>query len=155
MQELGSQWRGVIEGGTHLIAQESDVESSTVSAVLFAKDMKRVAAFYVQALGMTCSASDEHHWALDGYGFHLIVHQISKPIADGIAIRQPPERRVRGAIRLNFPVRSIADSRRVARSLGGEVDDAPPQWADRNINFFLGYDPEGNVVGVSQFSERR
>ena len=126
------------------------MESSTVSAVLFAKNMKRVAAFYAQALGLTCTASDEHHSALNGYGFHLIVHQISQPIADGITIRQPPERRVWGAIRLNFPVQSIEDSRRAAKSLGGVVDDAPPEWADRHANFFLGHDPEGNVFGASQ-----
>lgn len=126
------------------------MESSNVSAVLFAKDLKRVAAFYSHALGMTCSASDEHHWALDGYGFHLIVHQIPKHIADGITVQQPPERRVWGAIRLNFPVQSIEESRRAARSLGGELDETPPEWADRDANFFLGYDPEGNVFGASQ-----
>lgn len=126
------------------------MESSSVSAVLFAKDLKRVAAFYSQALGMIRSAGDEHHWALDGYGFHLIVRQIPKHLADEITIRQPPERRVWGAIRLNFPVQSIEDSRRTARSLGGELDDAPPEWADRNANFFLGYDPEGNVFGATQ-----
>jgi predicted enzyme related to lactoylglutathione lyase len=126
------------------------MESSSVSAVVFAKDLKRVAAFYSQALGMTCSARDEHHWALDGYGFHLIVHQIPQHIADEITIRQPPQRRVWGAIRLNFPVQSIEDSRRAAKSLGGVVDDAPPEWAERNANFFLGHDPEGNVFGASQ-----
>jgi predicted enzyme related to lactoylglutathione lyase len=131
---------------------EIDMESSNVSAVLFAKDLKRVAAFYVRALGMTCTTTDEYHWALNGYGFDLIVHQIPKPIADGITIRQPPERRIGGAIRLNFPVRNIEDSRRVAKSLGGEVDDTPPEWADRNANFFLGYDPEGNVVGLSHYA---
>ncbi|HTJ19490.1 MAG TPA: VOC family protein [Steroidobacteraceae bacterium] len=125
------------------------MESSNVSAVLFAKNLRRVAAFYSQALGMTCTASDEHHWALDGYGFHLIVHQIPPHIADKVTIQHPPERRVWGAIRLNFPVPSIEDSRRAARSLGGELDDAPPEWADRNANFFLGYDPEGNVFGAS------
>jgi predicted enzyme related to lactoylglutathione lyase len=126
------------------------MESSSVSAVVFAKDLKRVAAFYSQALGMTCSARDEHHWALDGYGFHLIVHQIPQHIAAEITIRQPPERRVWGAIRLNFPVQSIEDSRRAAKSSGGVVDDAPPEWAERNANFFLGHDPEGNVFGASQ-----
>jgi predicted enzyme related to lactoylglutathione lyase len=117
---------------------------------VFAKDLNRVAAFYVQALGMRCSANDEYHWALDGHGFHLIVHQIPKRIADEIKIEQPPERRVWGAIRLNFPVQRIEDSRRVARSLSGEIDDSPPEWADRSANFFLGYDPEGNVFGVSE-----
>jgi hypothetical protein len=72
---------------------------------------------------MTCSASDEHHWALDGSGFHLTIHRIAKHIADQITIQRPPVRRVAGAIRLNFPVRSIEDSRRAASSLGGKLDD--------------------------------
>ena len=126
------------------------MESSNVSAVLFAKDLKKVAAFYTQALGMTCGFSDEYHWALKGCGFDLIVHQIPKHIASEITIQQPPERRVWGAIRLDFPVQSIDDSRKIARSFGGEVDAAPPEWAESSANFFLGYDPEGNVIGVSQ-----
>lgn len=126
------------------------MESSAASAVLFAKNLKMVAEFYVQAVGFACTFSDEHHWALSGCGFSLIIYQIPKQIADGITIQIPPERRVWGAIRLDFPVQSIADSRRAARSLGGEIDDVPPDWADRNANFFLGYDPEGNVFGASQ-----
>ena len=65
-------------------------------------------------------------------------------------IAQPPIRRVWGAIRLDFPVASIADSRKLARALGGDIDDAPPAWADPNANFFFGHDPEGNQFGVSQ-----
>lgn len=126
------------------------MESSNVSAVLFAKDLKKVAEFYTQALGMTHGFSDEHHWALKGYGFDLIVHRIPKHVAGEITIQQPPERRVWGAIRLDFAVQSIEDSRIIARSLGGEVDDAPPEWAESKADFFLGYDPEGNVIGVSQ-----
>jgi hypothetical protein len=34
--------------------------------------------------------------------------------------------------------------------LGGDIDGHPPSWAERGANFFLGYDPEGNVFGVSQ-----
>lgn len=39
---------------------------------------------------MTCSGSDEHHWALDGHGFHLIVHQIPQHIAQEITVQRPP-----------------------------------------------------------------
>ena len=46
-----------------------------------------------------------------------------------------------------------ARPRATARSLGGGIDDAPPAWAERNANFFLGYDPEGNVFGVRQQAE--
>lgn len=126
------------------------MEAARVSAVLFVKDLKRMTAFYAQALGMSCTASDEHHSILDCRGFNLVVHQIPQHIADGIVIEQPPHRRVEGALRLNFPVQSIAATRRLANSLGGQVDDAPPAWAEPNANSFLGYDPEGNVFKVSE-----
>ena len=126
------------------------MESSKVSAVLFVKDLKAVAAFYSQALGMKCTVNDEDHSVLNCCGFDLIVHQIPKHVANVIAIKQPPKRRVEGAIRLNFPVRSIEETRTIARSLGGKLDDAPPAWASSNSNDFLGHDPEGNVFHVSQ-----
>jgi predicted enzyme related to lactoylglutathione lyase len=99
---------------------------------------------------LECIRSDENHSVLSCRGFELIVHQIPKQVADGITIKQPPERRVWGAIRLDYPVKNIEQSRRMARSSGGDIDDAPPDWADRNANFFFGYDPEGNQFGVRQ-----
>ena len=126
------------------------MEASSVRAVLFVKDLGKAATFYIGALGMTRTAGDKDHAVLQCYGFELVVHQIPKQIADTIVIAQPPVRRVWGAIRLDFPVSSIDDSRRLARSLGGDVDEAPPPWADRNANLFFGYDPEGNQFGVSQ-----
>jgi len=126
------------------------METASVRAVLFAKDLERAAAFYVGALALTRLSGDKDHAVLECDGFELVVHQIPKQIADTIVIAQPPIRRVWGAIRLDFPVASIADSRKLARSLGGEIDDAPPQWADRNANLFFGHDPEGNQFGVSQ-----
>jgi catechol 2,3-dioxygenase-like lactoylglutathione lyase family enzyme len=124
--------------------------TSSVAAVLFAKDHRRVAAFYTRALGMRCLGQDEHHSRLDCRGFELIVHRIPPPMADGIAIEQPPKRRVSGAIRLDYPVESLAASRVAARSLGGGIDDVPPEWAERDANFFFGYDPEGNQFGVRE-----
>lgn len=126
------------------------MESGSVSAVLFVKDLKKAENFYCGALSMSCRNSDEHHSILNCRGFDLIVHQIPKHIADEITIDDPPARRVEGAIRLNFAVQSIPDTRRLARSLGGDVDDAPPSWAAADANVFLGCDTEGNVFKVSQ-----
>jgi len=126
------------------------METASVRAVLFAKDLEAVAAFYVGAVALTRLSGDKDHAILECDGFELVVHQIPKQIADTIVIAEPPIRRVWGAIRLDFPVASIADSRKLARSLGGEIDDAPPPWADRNANLFFGHDPEGNQFGVSQ-----
>ena len=130
------------------------MEAARVRAVLFVKDQDKLTAFYSDVLGMTRRAGDESHSVLERGGFELIVHQIPKPIADGIEIEQPPVRRSGGALRLDYPVESIDDSRKLARSLGGGIDETPPQWADSETNFFLGYDPEGNQFGVSQKAGR-
>jgi hypothetical protein len=126
------------------------MKASSVRAVLFVKDLGSVSAFYIGALALTRVSGDKDHVILQCDGFELVVHQMPKQIADTIVITKPPVRRVWGAIRLDFPVSSVADARSLARSLGGAVDDAPPPWADRNANFFFGHDPEGNQFGVSQ-----
>jgi predicted enzyme related to lactoylglutathione lyase len=126
------------------------VSSTNVSAVLFAKNLSAVASFYSTALGMNVLASDEHHWRLSCFGFELVVHQIPKAVAHTILIGQPPQRRWWGAIRLDYPVENIEECRTKARSLGGDIDRSPPEWADANANFYFGYDPEGNQFGVTQ-----
>jgi hypothetical protein len=126
------------------------MESARVRAILFAKDLEKVAVFYVGALGMVRVSGDKEHAVLDCDGFELVVHQIPKNIADTIVITQPPVRRVWGALRLDYPVASADSSRRLARSLGGDVDSAPPPWAGNDTSLFLGYDPEGNQFGVRQ-----
>jgi predicted enzyme related to lactoylglutathione lyase len=126
------------------------VSTANVSAVLFVKDLPSVAAFYAQALGMNVLASDEHHSRLECRGFELVVHQIPPHIAAGIVIERPPQRRTAGAIRLDFPLRSVAESRRKARELGGDIDDTPPEWADSSAKVFFGQDPEGNQFGVTE-----
>jgi predicted enzyme related to lactoylglutathione lyase len=126
------------------------VEASNIRAVLFAKDLERMATFYSVALGMKRGTSDEHHVVLQRSDFELIVHQIPNHIAHGIEIADPPARREAGSLRLDYPVESIESSRSLAKSFGGGIDEVPPPWAERGTNFYLGYDPEGNVFGVSQ-----
>jgi hypothetical protein len=99
---------------------------------------------------MASVSGDKDHAVLRCDGFELVVHRIPAPIAETIVLTQPPVRKVWGAIRLDFPVPSISDARRLARSLAGDIDDAPPPWADPKANFFFGHDPEGNLFGVSQ-----
>jgi catechol 2,3-dioxygenase-like lactoylglutathione lyase family enzyme len=125
------------------------MSTDKVRAILFVKDLQKLTSFYVGALGMRRTSGDTDHSVLACNGFELIVHQIPKAIADEIVIEQPPERRIWGAIRLDYPVSNIRLSRKQAQSLGGGIDDAPPDWADRDSNFFFGYDPEGNQFGVN------
>lgn len=122
---------------------------SKVSAVLFVRDHVKVAAFYRDALGFARTAGDADHTALDCLGFELTIHQIPRRFLDESPSSGAPERRERSAIRLNFPMLDIAAARPRAASLGGKIDDAPPPWAARDANFFLGHDPEGNVFALT------
>ena len=128
------------------------VEVAKIRAVLFARDFRRVAVFYSRVLGMTHESGDDGHALLKHDDFELVVHQIPRHLAEGITISDPPVRRESGAVRLDHPVGDVANSRALAKSLGGAIDEFPPPWADADTNFYLGFDPEGNVFGVSQRS---
>jgi predicted enzyme related to lactoylglutathione lyase len=123
--------------------------SSAVSAVLFAKDARRVATFYFEVFGATVLNSDEHHSLLEYQGFRLMVHQIPAHLAEAVVVTHPPHRRESASIRLDYPVNDILAARRRAKLFGGHIDDRPPAWAWADASFFLGFDPEGNVFGVS------
>ncbi len=123
---------------------------SGVRAVLFAKELGTLASFYARALDLALGASDEYHTVLRHGEFELVLQQMPAHIADDIHIAVPPVRREEGVIRLDFDVKQLEHSRTLARSMGGEIDTAPPGWAEPGTNFFLGFDPEGNVFGVRQ-----
>ena len=123
---------------------------SAVSAVLYAKDQAKVAAFYRDTLGLPRTTSEADHTILACGGFDLVIHQTPRPIVDTVTITAPPKRRDGGAIRLNFTVNSVAAARQIAASLGGQVDDTPPAWAPGGAKLRLGHDPEGNVFLVNE-----
>jgi predicted enzyme related to lactoylglutathione lyase len=124
-----------------------------VSAVLFAKDARRVADFYVAVFGAALLERDERHAALDARGFNLVVLQIPAYLAQDVDVRNPPVRRETGAIRLDYPVADIVQARTRAERSGGQIDDSPPAWAGADARFFLGFDPEGNVFGAFDANE--
>jgi predicted enzyme related to lactoylglutathione lyase len=124
------------------------VATHTVSAVLFAKDFQRVASFYREVFCAQLLRSDAEHEVLECLGFHLVIHQIPQTFAPSTIVTAPPKRRERAAIRLDFPVADMEKSRGSAQRLGGQIDEEPPSWAAADEMFFLGHDPEGNVIGV-------
>ncbi len=121
----------------------------SVSAVLFAKDHRAVADFYRRVFDASVSVQDEYHTLLDVQGFSLVIHQISSGTAREVTITAPPQRREQGALRLDFTISNIFERRVLARQLGGQIDDLPPPWAGGSPSFFLGVDPEGNVIGFN------
>ncbi len=119
-----------------------------MSAVLFVKEARRAKLFYIEALGGSLLREDEHHAVIDWQGFHLVVHQIPPQLASSVVVSVPPERREAASLRLDYPVGDMVKARAAAKRLGGQIDDAPPAWAEAGLPFFLGYDPEGNVFGA-------
>jgi predicted enzyme related to lactoylglutathione lyase len=119
-------------------------------AVLFAKDLPRVAAFYRELVGMTQTVTESRLIVLESDTYQLVIHGIPKVIANRIDITTPPLRRVDMPTKLVFPVTSLAAARTAAGALGGEVDAVSAQFSARNFTACDGFDPEGNVV---QFRE--
>jgi hypothetical protein len=126
--------------------------STQVRAVLFAKHLTTLAAFYHEVFKVRASQSSAAHVVLNFGGFELMIQQIPPHLAGDITIDRPPRRREQAAIRLNFPLDDIVHARREAARLGGVIDDEPPPWATADKLFYLGYDSEGNVFGVSPAS---
>lgn len=79
-----------------------------------------------------------------------VVHAIPKRVADTITIASPPKLRDERAVKLFFPVASLADARDKAPALGGGLSPTKKEWEARGFRACDGYDPEGNVV---QFRE--
>lgn len=125
--------------------------SNSSGAVLFAKDIHRVATFYQAMLPLAAVVSEQDHIVLESPACQLVIHGIPKHIADTFTIKSPPERREDAAIKLFFLVDSLADARAAAPALGGALNPASAEWEWRGLRICDGHDPEGNVI---QFRER-
>jgi len=118
-----------------------------VSAVLFVRDVRRVTRFYTAVFGAHVLAVDDRHAALDVRGFRLVIHETTPRLPPSEA--GLPERREQAAIRIDYRIEDLVDARIAAKQHGGQLDESPPPWAPPGTNFFLGFDPEGNVFGVT------
>jgi predicted enzyme related to lactoylglutathione lyase len=117
-------------------------------AVLFVKDVSRLTAFYAAVAALPVTETGDS-WARLGDGaFELVIHGIPERIAKTFAISTPPERREDAAIKLIFPVASIAGARVTTAQLGGELNPPNREWQLGTLRVCDGHDPEGNVFQV-------
>jgi predicted enzyme related to lactoylglutathione lyase len=119
-------------------------------AVLFAKDLPRMAQFYAGVVGLVIVHSDADVIVLESAHQQLVLHGIPKHIARSIRIASPPVRREDTAVKLVFPVASLAEARDKAATLGGELNPKKKEFAARGFLACDGHDPEGNVVQFRQ-----
>ncbi len=119
-------------------------------AVVFAKDLQRMAKFYEELLGLTAVHAESDHVVLASAQCELVIHAIPKWIADTITITVPPERRGETPIKLYFGVDSIAAARARAPALGGVLNPPEEEWVARGFRACDALDPEGNVLQLRE-----
>ena len=126
------------------------MNSQQAGAVLFTVDLRRLAHFYEQVVGMHIVKSDSDHVVLEVGRFRLTVHQIPEQYAKNIAIKVPPVVRETAAMKLSFHVESISHSRHTAAKLGGLVYGPEREWSNDEATTCDGYDPDGTVFQLFQ-----
>ncbi len=119
-------------------------------AVVFAKDVVKVASFYRDLLSLSEKARDAGKIVLESKSYSLVIHGIPDHISKSNNISTPPVLRENTAMKLYFPVSSIGDARNMASKLGGGLKSKDNEWHISNFVACDGYDPEGNVFQVRQ-----
>ena len=125
----------------------------TAGAVVYAKDLSTLSAFYAGAAELNITHSEADHVVLASSVFQLVVVAIPRAIADTIHITAPPTRREDTAVKLVLPVTSIAAARGAAQALGGELNAPEKEWSFQGARLCDGHDPEGNVVQFRESSK--
>ena len=118
--------------------------------VVFAKNKKRVSAFYQQALGLALEESDSSHDLLRANGYEVVIHSIPRKYAASINIAKPPEPREDTPFKPTFVVPSLVNVRRAAEATGGYLKPDSGAWHFRGHTVLDGWDPEGNIVQFKQ-----
>ena len=119
-------------------------------AVVFAKGVQRVAKFYEELLSLSVTLIERDHVVLESASLQLVIHAIPSPIASSIVVTEPPAVRDRTAVKLFFPVASLAEARARGAALGGQVSPSEREWEGGGFRACDGYDPEGNVFQLRE-----
>jgi predicted enzyme related to lactoylglutathione lyase len=118
--------------------------------VVFAKNKKKVSAFYQQTLGLAVEASDSSHDLLRGGGYEVVVHSIPRKYAATITFAKPVEPRDDTPFKPTFVVPDLDAVRAAAALTGGHLKPKEGAWHFRGCTVLDGWDPEGNIVQFKQ-----
>lgn len=127
---------------------------SRVGAVLFAKNVDRVATFYSVVLGLAETNRADDHVLLESPGFELVVHRAIGGGSAASDVAGLPARRATAAFKPVFFVPSISRLRGVAESHGGVMESAAQEWSFNGVTVCDGLDPEGNVIQFRELNGR-
>ncbi|HMK88614.1 MAG TPA: VOC family protein [Methylocystis sp.] len=122
----------------------------SVSAVIYAKDVERLAHFYETMLGLVREEEGPAFIALARDAVDLVIVQIPAHIGGAITISEPPRAREDGAVKLSFEVEDIEVARRTVGEVGGWLQPSEAAWGWRGLLHLNAVDPEGNVFQLRQ-----
>lgn len=122
--------------------------STLATALLYAHDLSRLAAFYEAVLGLMPVAQGDSFRTYDAGGVEFTLHAIPPDIAATFSISRPPEVREEAALRLTFSVTSLDAVRALATAQGGEL--GAPLWESTGWRHANGFDVEGNVFQLRE-----
>ena len=118
--------------------------------VVFAKNKKRVSAFYQQTLGLDVEKSEPTHDLLRGSGCEVVVHGIPRKYAADIKIGKPVQPREDTPFKPTFVVTNLDAVRVAAANTGGYLNPKERAWRFLGYIVLDGWDPEGNIVQFKQ-----
>lgn len=114
-------------------------------AMIFVKNLDRMAAFYAQALGLKpVDGARTASWAeFEGGGTRLALHAIPPHIAATLEVADPPRAREENPVKLIFEVDDLAAAKAKLQSHGATILERP--WGACDA-----LDPEGNVFQIDE-----
>ena len=107
--------------------------------VVYAKNKKRVSAFYQQTLGLDVEESESSHDLLRGRDFEVVVHAIPRKYAASLLVSRPPEPRDETPLKPTFVVNSLTEVRRAAEATGGFLKPDAAAWRFRGHTVLDGW----------------
>ncbi len=119
------------------------------TAMVFAKDMKRMTAFYRFGVGLKLvEEKSKSDWSeFDAGGAIFALHEIPDHIARHIEIKTPPQARGDNPIKLFFETDDVRTAREQVIAYGGVMEEVHERLGTPSCS---GLDPEGNVFTLLQ-----
>jgi predicted enzyme related to lactoylglutathione lyase len=117
-------------------------------ALIYAKDVEHMSAFYQQVVGMRLLHGDAERHVIGSADMQLILHALPAHLAGSVTVSSPPVPREEQAIKLFFTVPSLSEAEAAASSLAGAVFG--PVYSGPGFRVRNAYDPEGNIFHVRE-----